>query len=117
MVQDAPPEMTLVRPPVRPVARLDGIDTLRGLSIIAVVLPHINLRMMFNGVSFESFLPTQLGKALFWNGANGVTVFFAISGFLITTNSLRRWDRLGQVRVFDFYRLRFARLCRCWWPC
>jgi peptidoglycan/LPS O-acetylase OafA/YrhL len=110
MVQDNPPAMTLVPPPVGRAARLDGIDTLRGLSIIAVVLHHINLRMMFNGLSFESFLPTQLGKALFWNGANGVTVFFAISGFLITTNSLRRWGGLEHVRVFDFYRLRFARI-------
>jgi peptidoglycan/LPS O-acetylase OafA/YrhL len=90
--------------------RFDGIDTLRGLSIIAVLLHHINLRMMFNQVSFESALPAQLGKALFWNGANGVTVFFAISGFLITTNSLRRWGSLGQVHVLDFYRMRFARI-------
>src|ERR1700689_2393877 len=110
MVQDNPPAMTLVPPPVGRAARLDGIDTLRGLSIIAVVLHHINLRMMFNGVSFESFLPTQMGKALFWNGANGVTVFFAISGFLITTNSMRRWGGLQHLRVFDFYRLRFARI-------
>ena len=39
-----------------------------------------------------------------------MTVFFAISGFLITTMSLRRWGALGNIRVADFYRLRFARI-------
>ena len=91
-------------------SRFDGVDTLRGLSIVAVVLHHINLRMMFNHVSIQSLLPAQLGKVLFWNGANGVTVFFAISGFLITTNSLRRWGPLGQIHVLEFYRMRFARI-------
>jgi peptidoglycan/LPS O-acetylase OafA/YrhL len=90
--------------------RFDGIDVLRGLSIVAVVLHHINLRMMFNDVSFEKFLPAQLGKILFWNGANGVTVFFAISGFLITTTASRRSNSLGELSVPAFYRLRFARI-------
>jgi peptidoglycan/LPS O-acetylase OafA/YrhL len=66
--------------------------------------------MMFNHVSIQGALPVQLGRVLFWNGANGVTVFFAISGFLITTNSLRRWGSLGRVRLTDFYKLRFARI-------
>ena len=55
-------------------------------------------------------LPRQLAATLFWNGANGVTVFFAISGFLITTMAIRRWGALSQVRIADFYRLRFARI-------
>ena len=91
-------------------SRFDGIDVLRGLSIVAVVLHHINLRFLFNNVSFEHSLPAQLDKILFWNGANGVTVFFAISGFLITTTSLRRWSSLNRVDVVDFYKLRFARI-------
>src|SRR5450432_1303772 len=91
-------------------SRFDGIDVLRGLSIVAVVLHHINLRFLFNDVSYEHSLPTQLTKILFWNGANGVTVFFAISGFLITTTSLRRWNSLEAVNVVDFYKLRFARI-------
>lgn len=106
IVPDRPPAMN----PVPRAARFDGVDTMRGLSIIAVVLHHINLRMMFDHVSIESLFPAQLGKVLFWNGANGVAVFFAISGFLITTNSLRRWGPLEQIHVLDFYRMRFARI-------
>jgi peptidoglycan/LPS O-acetylase OafA/YrhL len=90
--------------------RFDGIDVLRGLSIVAVVLHHINLRFLINKVSFKAALPDQLGRILFWNGANGVTVFFAISGFLITSTVIRRWGSPGAVRVVDFYRLRLARI-------
>jgi peptidoglycan/LPS O-acetylase OafA/YrhL len=90
--------------------RLSGIDILRGLSIVAVVLHHENLRMMFSDLSFENWLPKQLGKILFWNGANGVTVFFAISGFLITTTALSRWNSLANISLPGFYRLRFARI-------
>jgi peptidoglycan/LPS O-acetylase OafA/YrhL len=90
--------------------RFDGIDVLRGLSIIAVVIHHTNLHMLGDGHSFAHRLPEQLNRILFWNGANGVTIFFAISGFLITTMSLRRWGSLSAVRPAAFYRLRFARI-------
>ena len=96
--------------PAAGAGRFAGIDVLRGLCIVAVVLHHTNLHMMFAGRSFESLLPRQLGRILFWNGANGVTIFFAISGFLITTMTLRRWGSLGEVRPAPFYRLRAARI-------
>ena len=90
--------------------RNSGIDVLRGLSIIFVVLHHTNLHMGFNHVSFAGMLPKPLARILFWNGANGVIVFFAISGFLITSNALRRWGVLQRVRLADFYRMRLARI-------
>jgi len=37
-------------------------------------------------------------------------MFFAVSGFLITSTSLRRWGTLSQGSVRDFYALRFARI-------
>jgi peptidoglycan/LPS O-acetylase OafA/YrhL len=39
-----------------------------------------------------------------------VQIFFAISGFLITSTSLRRWGALGNVSIPGFYRIRFARI-------
>ncbi len=94
----------------RDARRYDGIDVLRGVSILAVLVHHIHIRLMFNHVSFEKMLPAQLGRILFWNGANGVTIFFAISGFLITSMSLRRWGGISSIRPAEFYRLRFARI-------
>jgi peptidoglycan/LPS O-acetylase OafA/YrhL len=95
---------------IRAARRYDGIDVLRGISILAVLVHHIHIRLMFNHVSFEKMLPAWIGRILFWNGANGVTVFFAISGFLITSMSVRRWKGLPGIRPTEFYWLRFARI-------
>jgi len=90
--------------------RFDNVDVLRGLSILAVVLLHIQLRMYFSGFSTRPMMPGWLFHLLFRNGDNGVTVFFAVSGFLITLTSLRRFGSLSQMRTTVFYRIRFARI-------
>jgi len=90
--------------------RLDGIDLLRGLAIFFVLMNHINIRLLGADVLYTRFLPAQLVHFLVWNGQLGVQMFFAVSGFLITSISLRRWGSLGQVSLRGFYRLRFARI-------
>jgi peptidoglycan/LPS O-acetylase OafA/YrhL len=90
--------------------RLDGVDILRGLSILAVILLHIWIRMRIAGLPFDDQMPAWLTWLLFRNGNNGVTVFFAISGFLITTTSLRRFGSLAGMQPARFYRIRFARI-------
>jgi peptidoglycan/LPS O-acetylase OafA/YrhL len=96
--------------PGLPVARFNGVDTLRGLSILAVILLHAYLRMFFAGHSIVPLMPRWLFEVLFTNGNNGVTVFFAVSGFLITFTSLRRFGSLERMRAATFYRIRFARI-------
>jgi peptidoglycan/LPS O-acetylase OafA/YrhL len=49
-------------------------------------------------------------NSLVWNGQHGVQIFFAVSGFLITSVSLRRWGTLCDIPVRDFYLMRFARI-------
>src|SRR6202049_175609 len=90
--------------------RLDGIDLLRGLAIFFVLMNHVNIRLFLNKVPYAHFVPAQLLHLLVWNGEQGVQMFFAVSGFLITSISLRRWAPLSQIRVRDFYTLRFARI-------
>ena len=92
------------------VPRLDGIDILRGLSILAVILLHILIRFAGVHVRLGWDWPKYTRHFVFFNGENGVTTFFAVSGFLITLTSLRRFGSLDAIRPRSFYRIRFARI-------
>jgi len=93
--------------------RVPGIDLLRGLCIVAVVLHHINLRIHFRDSSLGQMIGPAANRVLFWNGYYGVRMFFVISGFLITTWSLKRWGSLSQLHRRQFYLMRFARIVPC----
>src|SRR6202522_1270067 len=90
--------------------RVDGIDLLRGLAIFLVLMNHVNMRFFLAKVPYAQGWPHQLVASLVWHGQLGVQIFFAVSGFLITSTSLRRWGSLGAISVRDFYWLRFARI-------
>src|ERR1700744_3647190 len=90
--------------------RIDGVDILRGLSILFVLMNHVNMRLLMAKVPYTQGLPDQLVSSLVWNGQFGVQIFFVVSGFLITSTSLRRWHGLDKLSIPDFYRLRFARI-------
>src|SRR5579862_2896596 len=96
--------------PARSWTRLDGVDLLRALAIFFVLMNHVNMRLRFAKVPYTIGLPHQLVNSLVWNGQFGVQIFFAVSGFLITSITLRRWGLLSLVGVRDFYLLRFARI-------
>ena len=93
--------------------RVPGIDLLRGLCIVAVVLHHINLRIHFRDSSLGQLIGPAANRALFWNGYYGVRMFFVVSGFLITSWSLKRWGKLSQLNLRQFYWMRFARIMPC----
>jgi peptidoglycan/LPS O-acetylase OafA/YrhL len=93
--------------------RLAGVDVLRGLCILSVVLHHIHLRMKSAKFPVDNVLPETLNQVLFWSGLYAVIAFFAISGFLITGLSLRRWGALQDIHAGRFYRMRAARILPC----
>ncbi|ABK04568.1 acyltransferase 3 [Arthrobacter sp. FB24] len=70
------------------VAALDGI---RGLAILAVVAYHSGLPLRYSGVV-------------------GVTIFFVLSGYLITSILDRELSQTGRVALVKFYMRRFLRL-------
>jgi peptidoglycan/LPS O-acetylase OafA/YrhL len=90
--------------------RLDGVDLLRGLAIFFVLMNHVNMRLLGAKVPYTQGLPPQLVYSLVWNGQFGVQIFFAVSGFLITSTTLRRWGTISNVNIRGFYQLRFARI-------
>jgi peptidoglycan/LPS O-acetylase OafA/YrhL len=90
--------------------RLDGVDLLRGLAILLVLLNHVNMRLVIEHVPYMAGIPRPLAHAFVWNGQFGVQIFFAISGFLITSITLKRWGALSKIKLRDFYLLRMARI-------
>lgn len=69
-----------------------GLDGLRGLAVLAVLAYHLDLPFAPRG------------------GAIGVTLFFALSGYLITTLLLREVDAGGRPLLGHFYARRALRL-------
>lgn len=83
--------MTFTAP--RPTAaRFAGLDGLRAVAVILVVVYHL------------------FGPALLPGGFLGVDVFFVISGFLITSLLLRELAATGGIRLVEFWRRRARRL-------
>lgn len=61
------------------------IDILRGISILLVLLHHFNIpyKLKDTWLGFD-FLGEAFSTVIARNGNYGVTMFFVISGFLIT---------------------------------
>jgi peptidoglycan/LPS O-acetylase OafA/YrhL len=86
------------------------VDLLRGLLAVFVVLLHANLRIPFGPPELAQALGPRLTGLLFRSGYYAVIVFFVVSGYLITSASIRRWGDLSKLRPGTFYRLRAARI-------
>ena len=90
--------------------RNPNIDLLRGIAIVVVLLLHHALSYGFRGSIVADMLPKSWLHNLVINGGYGVTMFFTISGFLITSIALQRYKSFAGINVWHFYRLRAARI-------
>ena len=86
------------------------IDFLRGVAILAVLVLHFSLTYDLVRSPLSQILPARWIHSAVINGNYGVTIFFVISGFLITSNNLLRYGRLADVRLRQFYAFRFSRI-------
>jgi peptidoglycan/LPS O-acetylase OafA/YrhL len=76
-------------------SHLPGLDGLRGVSIIIVILSHF-------------FVHTRYAKSI--TGSIGVWTFFVISGFLITTLLIKEKITTGNISLKKFYIRRLFRI-------
>jgi peptidoglycan/LPS O-acetylase OafA/YrhL len=93
----------------RDASRFRGFDGLRGIAILLVIVYH--------GIIVSAFPLAALGplRPLFLAGWTGVDLFFALSGFLITSLLLREEDRAvraGQPAHFSLWRFYLRRVFR-----
>jgi peptidoglycan/LPS O-acetylase OafA/YrhL len=86
------------------------IDMLRGVSIVMVMLLHYSLTYRLHASPLNEWVSVPTLRTIFFNGNYGVCVFFVVSGFLITTNIVRRYGALARTDVTHFYKLRLFRL-------
>ncbi|ARP84589.1 acyltransferase [Bordetella genomosp. 8] len=89
------------------------IDLLRGISILLVLFHHFNIAYRLDDTFLSRVIGWEAVRAVARNGNYGVTMFFVISGYLITTHTMRRWRRPGLVDARGFYALRIARIVPC----
>jgi peptidoglycan/LPS O-acetylase OafA/YrhL len=87
-----------------------AIDALRGVSILTVLLLHLNIRVPFSGTYIGGLLPKLIYNVIFWSGYYGVCIFFVISGFLICNSVYKRWHALQEINLKGFYVMRIARI-------
>jgi peptidoglycan/LPS O-acetylase OafA/YrhL len=70
---------------------ISGIDGLRAVAVLGVILYHLNIPW-------------------FQGGFSGVTVFFVLSGYLITDILIDEWNKNNKINFLRFMIRRFRRL-------
>jgi peptidoglycan/LPS O-acetylase OafA/YrhL len=85
-----------------------GLYGIRTLAALSVVLNHIEFYKNQFRIPKQDFVLTTFAL----KGSDAITLFFVLSGFLITYLLLAEWQRTETISVRKFYMRRFLRI----WP-
>jgi peptidoglycan/LPS O-acetylase OafA/YrhL len=86
-------------------SRIPSLDGLRGISIWAVILAHASGHFQQSRLHGH-FIRSALSNFSYY----GVTMFFVISGFLITSLLMREYSVSSTIGLGNFYRRRAVRI-------
>jgi peptidoglycan/LPS O-acetylase OafA/YrhL len=92
-------------PPPRQLGHVPGLDGLRGIAVLLVVLSHVNLLIPRQDITRVGLL-----DGFIEGGYLGVDLFFVLSGFLITALLLGEERGRSSIRFGAFYARRAIRL-------
>jgi len=90
------------------VARLPALDGLRAVAALMVVMTHAAFLTGFGST-------TGLFGRLLGRGDFGVSLFFALSGFLLYRLLLHELERTGRIGALGYFLRRFARVIPAYW--
>ena len=88
-------------------SRLPGLDGLRGISILLVLMLH---SVWYKHLHLSDQTAEYLNQVTYPLGTFGVPIFFVISGFLITYLLLREEAKNGHICLKNFWLRRFFRI-------
>lgn len=89
-----------------------GLNGIRAFAAISVLISHVTLALSNFGLDSNIFGYSNLGKVNTLDLAGyGVTIFFVLSGFLITYLLIEEKSRTKTIKVRKFY---WRRLLRIW---
>lgn len=94
-------------------SRNSSIDFLRGIAILLVLFLHFQIFYRIDDSILNVIFSSSFIQAFTGNGNYGVTIFFVISGFLITSMAQSRYQQLNKIDILNFYSLRFSRIMPC----
>lgn len=93
---------------------LSGLNGIRAIAAFGVLISHIHFALKgFNIEKFSLLGFDAKGAPQGWVlGEHGVTMFFVLSGFLITYLLLKEFDKNQDIKIKAFYMRRILRI----WP-
>jgi exopolysaccharide production protein ExoZ len=89
---------------------IDGIQYLRGLAAVSVVVDHTA-----GMVGFDKYFSREILNGFLSNGARGVDLFFLISGFIICMIALKGPELSPNTTPTAFAERRFTRIVPLMW--
>jgi peptidoglycan/LPS O-acetylase OafA/YrhL len=97
--------MTNPRGAAKSIGYLPTLDGWRACAVMAVIVSHF----AYSSSTVES-APHWVHYVLIGSGVKGVQLFFAISGFLITSRLIEEWSQSGHISLKRFYTRRICRI-------